>query len=90
MHTIRLMIECRELLTTGFVTLPCVEKDMLIAIRKGEVDQDWVIRETSERIAECERLAETTTVLPAVIDRAEVSRFIANTYREHWTARAGQ
>jgi predicted nucleotidyltransferase len=90
MHTIRLMVECRELLTTGNVTLPCVEKDLLIAIRKGEVDQEWIISETEARIADCEGLAESTTVLPATIDRAAVSEFIAEIYREHWDARGSE
>jgi hypothetical protein len=86
MHTIRILIECEELLSTGYVTLPCKEKDLLIAIRKGEVPQEWLISETERRIEVCKRLAETADVLAAEIDQNAVSQLIAQIYREHWEA----
>lgn len=84
MHVIRIMVECEELLATGWITLPSPEKDLLISIRKGEVTQDWVMRDADRRIQHVKELAETSRVLPETIDRQVVSSFIAETYRNHW------
>lgn len=84
MHVIRILIECEELLNTAWITLPSPEKDLLISIRKGEVTQEWVIRNAEERIQNIRALAEMSTCLPELIDRPMVSRLVAGLYREHW------
>jgi len=84
MHVIRILVECEELLSTGWITLPSPEKELLISIRKGEVTQEWVMRDAEERTQRIKALAETSTWLPETINRLTVSRLVAELYREHW------
>jgi uncharacterized protein len=83
MHVIRLLVECEELMLTGGITLPSIEKDLLIAIRTGNKTEDWVIREATWRFEVCHE-AEKNSVLPPEIDRNAVSKLIAEAYRMHW------
>lgn len=84
MHVIRILVECEDLLSTGWITLPSPEKEMLIQIRKGELTQEWVMRDAEGRIQHIKELATNSTCLPETIDRRMVSRLIAELYREHW------
>lgn len=84
MHVIRILVECEELLATGWISLPSPEKDMLIEIRKGQRTQEWVMKDALQRIGHIEELARTSNALPEEIDRQLVSSLIASLYREHW------
>ena len=60
MHMIRLMYECRELLTSQFITLPRPEKDLLIDIRIGKYTQDQAFEMYDELRAECDKLLDNS------------------------------
>jgi uncharacterized protein len=83
MHVIRLLVECEELMKTGVITLPSVEKQLLIDIRTGKYDQQWVIDEANRRFELC-KSAEEKSLLKPEIDRNMVSRIVAEGYRKHW------
>lgn len=85
MHTLRLLYECRELMTEGRITLPCPERDFLIRVRTGTYSMDKVLSLAGELIDECEQSVETSS-LPEKIDRTTVSRLIAHAYLTGWDA----
>ena len=83
MHVIRLLSECEELMTTGVISLPSREKDLLIEIRTGKHTEDWVIREATRRFDVCKKAEESSPLKPEV-DRNFISRIISEAYRKHW------
>src|SRR5271165_3654265 len=80
MHTLRLLYECRELVSTGKITLPRPERDLLIRVRTGKYSLDKVLAMAQEQFAECEEAARKS-FLPEKIDRAAVSKLLAECYR---------
>jgi predicted nucleotidyltransferase len=85
MHTLRLLYECKELVTEGGITMPRSERDLLIRVRTGKYSIDRVIAMAHKEFAECEDAAKTS-FLPEKIDRAAVSRLLAESYRAAWSA----
>ena len=85
MHTLRLLYECRELVSTGKITLPRPERDLLIRVRTGKYSLDKVLAMAQEQFAECEEAARKS-FLPEKIDRAAVSKLLAECYRAAWDA----
>jgi predicted nucleotidyltransferase len=85
MHMIRVMYECRELLTDRFITLPRPEKDVLIDLRTGKYTQDDAFRLYAELRAECDTLLDNSS-LPDVPCIKTLSRAVARAYKEHWEA----
>jgi predicted nucleotidyltransferase len=83
MHYIRLLLECKELLTDKFLTLPSKKKNFLIEIRTGKFFQDEIFSIGKELMADCEILLEKSD-LPENIDVHLLSNAVANAYREHW------
>jgi predicted nucleotidyltransferase len=83
MHVIRLLVECEELMKTGQITLPSIEKDLLIEIRTGKHTQEWVIEEANRRFVLCKE-AEQNSKLRPEIDRNFVSKVISEAYLRHW------
>jgi len=83
MHLLRLLYECRELVATGSITLPRPERDLLIRVRTGKYTMEGVIAMAAKLFTECEEAAGRSS-LPEKIDRAAVSRLLAETYREAW------
>ena len=83
MHVIRLLHECQELVTTGKITLPRPERDLLIRVRTGKYSMDTVLSMAQRQFAECEEAARLSP-LPEKIDRAAVSAILANAYRNAW------
>lgn len=83
MHVLRLLYECRELVLTGKITLPRPERDLLIRVRTGKYSMDRVLAMAQKEFAECEEAARTS-FLPEKIDRAAVSKLLAESYRMHW------
>lgn len=84
MHIIRLLGEAKELMETGRMTFPRPNKDELIAIRKGEFKryefENWGNRLEQEALE-----AQKTSTLPDKVDRAQVSKLVAGTYRDFWS-----
>jgi hypothetical protein len=83
MHCLRLYLECIELMREGRITLPRPERQFLIEVRSGKL--------TLEQFsAECERLhaeavqAAAESTLPASLDRAKVSRLLAEVTLLGW------
>jgi predicted nucleotidyltransferase len=83
MHALRLLYECQELVSTGKITLPRPERDLLIRVRTGKYSMDKVLAMARKQFAVCEKAAPTSP-LPEKIDRAAVSTLLAKSYREAW------
>ncbi len=79
MPTLRLLYECKELVSEGRITLPRPERDFLIRVRTGKYSMDKVLVFAKELFAECEHAAKKS-VLPEKIDRAAVLRLVAAAY----------
>lgn len=85
MHALRLLHECKELLSDGNITLPRPERNFLIKVRTGRYSMDKVLSMAAELFAECEEAAKTSA-LPENVDRVAVSRLIADSYQKMWKA----
>jgi uncharacterized protein len=85
MHVLRLLFECQELVSTGSITLPRPERDLLIRVRTGKFSMDKVLAMAQKQFAECEEAAKTSS-LPEKINRTAVSKLLAESYREAWEA----
>jgi predicted nucleotidyltransferase len=85
MHVLRLLYECQELVSTGTITLPRPERDLLIRVRTGQRSMDQVLTMAQRLFAECEEAARHS-LLPEKVDRTAVSRLLAKAYREAWDA----
>ena len=91
MHALRLLYECKELVECGNISLPRPEREFLISVRTGKLSLEKVLATAQQLFHECEQ-AEKTSPLPAEVDRAAVSRLIADCYRTAWetTERSSQ
>jgi predicted nucleotidyltransferase len=85
MHVLRLLYECQELVSTGEITLPRPERDLLIRVRTGKYSMDKVLAMAQRLFAECEEAAKSSA-LPERVDRAAVSKLLADSYRKAWDA----
>lgn len=83
MHVLRLLYECKELLTAGAITLPRPERDFLIRVRTGKFSMDRVIAMAQKLFAECEE-ASTSSPLPEKLDRSAVSKLVTDSYLMAW------
>jgi uncharacterized protein len=83
MHTLRLLYECKEILSQGNITLPRPERDFLIRVRTGKYSMEKVLAFAGKLFAECEDAARISS-LPEKIDRSAVSRLLADSYRKSW------
>ena len=85
MHTLRLLHECKEIVSQGRITLPRPERDFLIRVRTGKYSMDKVLAMSQKLFAECEEAARHSS-LPEKVDRATISKLLAKAYREAWGA----
>jgi uncharacterized protein len=83
MHTMRLLYECLEIVSTGRITLPRPERDLLIRVRTGKYSMEKVLAMAQKLFMECTEAANVSN-LPDKIDRPVVSRLIADCYRNAW------
>jgi predicted nucleotidyltransferase len=83
MHTLRLLNECKELLSQGTITLPRPERDFLIRVRTGKYSIDKVVAMAHKLFAECEDAARSSH-LPEFVDRKAVSKLVADSYCRAW------
>jgi predicted nucleotidyltransferase len=85
MHALRLLYECKEIVSEGTITLPRPERDFLIRVRTGKYTMDKVIATANSLFAECEEAAKSSS-LPERVDRVAVSRLLAESYQKAWDA----
>ena len=83
MHTLRLLHECRELMSDGAITLPRPERGFLIQVRTGKYSVEKVLELAEKLFAECREAAEHSS-LPQKVDREAVSRLVADAYLKAW------
>lgn len=83
MHTLRLLYECKELVSTGRITLPRPERDFLVRVRTGSYSMDKVIAMAGELMSDCEQF-EKDSQLPEKVDPHAVSILLADCYRRAW------
>jgi predicted nucleotidyltransferase len=88
MHVLRLLYECKELLSEGTITLPRPERDFLIRVRTGKYSMDKVLAFAEKLFVECEKAANVSS-LPENVDRTAVSRVLADSYRQAWSGYQG-
>lgn len=88
MHVLRLLFECQELVSTGKITLPRPERDLLIRARTGKYSMRRILDMAHKKFAECEEAARNSS-LPEKVDRDAVSRLLAKAYRKAWASRHG-
>lgn len=84
MHLVRLMLEGKELLTTGKLEYPLKEREMLMDIRTGKWTRDDIIKYSEQLEAEIETL-ETTSELPSKPRYDEIERLLMNMVEYHWS-----
>jgi len=85
MHTLRLLYECKELLSDGTITLPRPERDFLIRVRTGKYSMEKVISMAQKLFSECEEAAKSSP-LPERVDRSAISGLLTNAYLKAWDA----
>jgi predicted nucleotidyltransferase len=83
MHALRLLHECKELVSTGRIALPRPERDFLVLVRTGRYSMDKVIAMAHKLMAECAQ-SEKNSELAERVDRDAVSQFLARCYRRGW------
>lgn len=79
MHAVRVQCEARELLQTKNITFPRPEKDLLLKIRKGEMDYKDVAKIIEEGL---EELEEMDSDLPEKPDKGFAEELIKGTYAQ--------
>jgi len=79
MHSLRLLFECKELMTDHKITLPRPERDLLVEVRTGKWTLDRVVATAKDLALECENAAATAT-LPEHVDQAAISTLTAECY----------
>lgn len=85
MHTLRLLYECRELMSEGKITFPRPEREYLVDVRSGKFTVDKILLKASELVVECKKAAKVSA-LPDKVNRQRVSLLVANAYRTTWDA----
>jgi hypothetical protein len=80
--------EAKELMETGYITLPRPNKDELIAIRQGKYKLSE-IREMANQLELEAVTAGAKSLLPDKIDRDRISKIISEVYLEYWEDGAG-
>ncbi len=84
MHTLRLLYECKELVSTGNLTFPRPEREFLVRVRTGRFTRKQVVCMARKLFVECVEAGKNATVLRETIDAKEVSQFVAGWYRKSW------
>ena len=84
MHALRLLYECKELVSEGGITLPRPERDLLIRVRTGKYSIDKVIAMADSLFLEC-RDATSRSLLPDTLDRSAVSKLVTECYLRSWS-----
>lgn len=83
MHLVRLMLEGKELLTTGKLEYPLKDRQLLLDIRGGLWKREDIISYSEQLEAEIETL-EATSDLPSKPRYEEIETLLINMVEEHW------
>jgi len=83
MHGLRLLYECLELMAHRRITLTRPEKDLLIEVRSGEWPLERVLAHAKTLAVEVEE-AVVSSPLPEKVDRAAISKLVAQVHLEFW------
>jgi hypothetical protein len=83
MHTLRLLHECRELLSEGRITLPRPERELLVRVRTGKYSIEKVLEMAEKLFSQCDE-AMANSKLPEKVNRAAASKLIAESYLKAW------
>lgn len=88
MHLLRLGLEGIELVETGKITLPMIEehRNLLLAVRRGEVDQDLVLAQAKGYETTLKNLLDTSDALPDQPNVSIVEKWMVRQYLEKWNA----
>jgi uncharacterized protein len=86
MHGLRLLYECLELMAHKSITLPRPEKELLIEVRGGEWTLEQVLTHAKKLTLEV-GAAVFNSPLPESVDRAAISRLVAQVHLEFWRHR---
>lgn len=79
MHVVRIIHQSKELLSTGHITFPRPEKDLLLKIRKGEMSYKQIAEIMEEGLDQMESWSENS-ILPKEPNKRWVEDFIFDTY----------
>lgn len=83
MHLMRLLYEAEEYMTTGNITYPRPEKDLLLDIRLGKWTWDKLFAEYNGMEKKVEE-AMKASMLPEEVDREAICNLISKCYLTHW------
>jgi uncharacterized protein len=83
MHALRLLYECKEILSSGIITLPRPERELLIRVRTGKFSLEKVLDMANRLFLECTEV-ESKSSLPERVDRTAVSECLAQCYLRSW------
>jgi predicted nucleotidyltransferase len=86
MHGLRLLYECLELMQYGRITLPRPEKELLIEVRSGVWTFERVLRHAQRMFMEVHE-AVRNSPLPEKVDRAAISKLVAQAHLEFWKSK---
>lgn len=89
MHITRLLYEAEELMSTGTITLPRPERDLLISIRNGKFKLHELTQLNNDLEIKVIKAAESSS-LPAKVDRAEISEIVSDAYLRFWDYKKGE
>jgi predicted nucleotidyltransferase len=77
MHLVRLMLMCKEMLTSGNVIVKRPDREYLLGIRNGKLPYDELVEVYETLDAECEELYQISNVLPKEPDRVYLDQLIS-------------
>jgi uncharacterized protein len=83
MHVIRLLLEAREYMETGAISLPNPNVDLLIAIRQGSYTLSQ-IEEMGKRLEAEAMEAQERSALPEAVDLSAITNLITEVYMAFW------
>lgn len=83
MHVVRLLGEGIELMQTGQITYPRPNREVLIAVREGKYDMEFLKEMTDTLFADLNR-AQAESSLPDMVDHDAVSQFLTKFYMGVW------
>src|SRR5208282_4508144 len=83
MHVMRLLGEGIELMQAGKITYPRPNKDILIAVREGKYDIEF-LKEMTDHLFHDLDVAQAESSLPDQVDREAISQFLTKFYLRIW------
>jgi predicted nucleotidyltransferase len=83
MHVMRLLGEGIELMRTGEITYPRPNKDILIAVREGKYDMEF-LKDMTDHLFHDLDVVQAESSLPDQVDREAISQFLTKFYLKVW------